>query len=68
MERRWITSRECAEYLSLSVKTVYAQAARGEIPSSKVGGSIRIDRKRLDEQLEAQDRSLDDLVEKVGLR
>lgn len=67
MQRRWITPLECAGYLSLSVKTIYAQAAVGIIPSAKIGGSIRIDKMRLDAQLEAQERSIDDLAEKVGL-
>jgi len=54
MQKRWITPREAAEYLSLNPKTIYAQAAAGIIPSAKIGGSIRIDKKKLDEQLENQ--------------
>ena len=67
MERRWLTPAETAEYLSLHVKTIYAQAARGEIPASKIGGSIRIDKKRLDEQLEAREVNFDELIDKVGI-
>jgi len=54
MQKRWITPLECSSYLSLHIKTVYAKIARGEIPAAHVGGSIRIDRKKLDEQLENQ--------------
>jgi len=57
MQKRWITPLECSSYLSLHIKTVYAKIARGEILAARVGGSrgsIRIDRKKLDEQLEKQ--------------
>jgi len=37
MQKRWLTVADVAEYLSLNVKTVYAQAAKGEIPSAKIG-------------------------------
>jgi len=62
MQKRWITPRECAEYLSLNVKTIYAQAATGIIPSAKIGGSVRIDKKKLDEQLENQILDLESIV------
>jgi len=54
MQKRWLTVADAAKYLSLNVKTIYAQATKGEIPSAKIGGSIRIDKKKLDEQLENQ--------------
>jgi len=54
MQKRWITPLECSSYLSLHIKTVYAKIAKGEIPAACIGGSIRIDRKKLDEQLENQ--------------
>ncbi|NQT80263.1 MAG: helix-turn-helix domain-containing protein [Candidatus Aminicenantes bacterium] len=57
IEKRWITPRECAAYLSIHVKTVYAQVAKREIPSSKIGGSVRIDRKKLDEIMEGRGQS-----------
>lgn len=57
MLRRWITPKSCADYLSIHLKTVYAQIARGEIPAAKVGGSIRIDKKRLDELMEASEKA-----------
>lgn len=54
MIKRFLKPEEAGEYLSISPKTIYALAARGEIPAVKVGGSIRIDRKKLDENLDAQ--------------
>jgi len=55
MQKRWITVLECSSYLSLHIKTIYAKIARGEIPAAHGGGStgsIRIDKNKLDEQLE----------------
>ena len=65
MQKRWITVLECSSYLSLHIKTIYAKIAKGEIPAAHVGGSngsIRIDRKKLDEQL---DNEILDLENKV---
>lgn len=52
MERRWISVREASEYLSLHEITVRRLLDRGQIPGTKLGGSIRIDKRRLDGQLE----------------
>ena len=54
MQKRWITPIECSSYLSLHIKTIYTKIAKGEIPAARVGGSIRIDKKKLDEKLEKQ--------------
>jgi len=54
MQKRWITPLECSSYLSLHIQTIYTKIAKGEIPAARIGGSIRIDRKKLDEQLENQ--------------
>ena len=54
MQKSWITVLECSTYLSLHTKTIYAKIAKGEIPATRIGGSIRIDKKKLDEQLENQ--------------
>ena len=50
--RRWISVREASQYLSIHEITCRRLIDRGEIPACKVGGSIRIDKKRLDEKLE----------------
>jgi len=55
MERRWISVRECAEYLGLHLKSIYNLIYQGYIPATKIGGSIRIDRKKLDQLLESQE-------------
>lgn len=54
MQKRWITPLECSSYLSLHIKTIYTKITKGEIPAAHVGGSIRIDKKKLNEQLEKQ--------------
>jgi excisionase family DNA binding protein len=42
-------------YLGLkNVGTVYCMFYRGEVPGARIGRTIRIDRKRLDAQLEGQ--------------
>ena len=67
MERRWISPKECASYLSIHLKTVYVQIARGEIPATKIGGSVRVDKKKLDERLEKREINLDEKLEGWGL-
>lgn len=58
MQRRWISVRECSSYLGLHLKTIYALISKGAIPAARIGsqkrGSIRVDRRKLDEQLENQ--------------
>ena len=55
MERRWISVREASEYLSIHFKSCYRLIDRGKIPAVRIGGSVRVDFKRLVEILEAQD-------------
>jgi excisionase family DNA binding protein len=52
--RRWITVREAAEYLKISVKGTYDMAAAGKLPPARVGRLVRIDGKALEEELERQ--------------
>jgi len=54
IERRFITIAEAAFYLSISVKTCYKMASRGDLPSVKIGRLRRIDLKVLSEKLEKQ--------------
>lgn len=68
MERRWITPKECAEYLSIHVKTVYTKISIGTIPAGKLDGLIRVDKRKLDEILETQERLVDDQIERLGLK
>lgn len=52
MERRWISVRIASEYLGIHEITCRRLIDRGEIRATKIGGSIRVDKKRLDEKLE----------------
>jgi excisionase family DNA binding protein len=52
--RRWVSIREAADFLSVHVQTAYSLFYRGELPGARVGRNVRIDLKRLTEQLEAQ--------------
>jgi excisionase family DNA binding protein len=54
--RRWISCREAGLYLGLSAKHVNDLCLRGVIPSVKVGGSRRIDLKKLEAGLEGQEK------------
>ncbi len=52
--RRWITIREAAEYLGLSIKGAYDMASAGKLPAARVGRLVRIDVKALEAELERQ--------------
>ena len=52
MEKRWISVREASRYLSLHETTVRRLIDRGMIPASRVGRNVRIDMRKLNEQLE----------------
>ena len=49
-----MTLKEAANYLRLSCSTLYKLARRGKVPSSKVGGTRRFNRKTLDDWLMSQ--------------
>jgi excisionase family DNA binding protein len=51
--RRWITPKECQEYLALkNLGTVYQWYYAGKLPGTRIGRTIRLDLKKLEEQLE----------------
>jgi excisionase family DNA binding protein len=50
--KRLLTVVEAAEYLGLSVDTVYRMARLRELPSVKVGRALRFDVKALDRYIE----------------
>lgn len=56
MERRWLSVNECADYLGLHRKTVYELIYSHSLPAGKIPGSRswRIDKLKIDSQLEAQ--------------
>jgi len=54
VERRWISVSACSTYLNLHKKSIYRLIYRGQIPAAKIGRSVRIDLKKLNETLESQ--------------
>ena len=52
--RRWLTVKQAAEYLGLSVKGTYDMAAAGKLPVARIGRVVRIDLRALETSLEAQ--------------
>jgi excisionase family DNA binding protein len=52
--RRWISPREAAEILGIHKMTAYTWIASGRLPSARIGRKVFIDRRRLEEGLEAQ--------------
>jgi excisionase family DNA binding protein len=47
-EKRWLNAQEVADHLGFKLQTVYRQIARGIIPASKIGRSVRIDSNELE--------------------
>jgi len=54
MEKLTFTIRETADVLGISVKSAYDAAARGELPSCRIGRRIVVSRTALDEWLAGQ--------------
>lgn len=52
MDKRFYSCREIAGYLGLSEKSIRRLIDRGELPSVRIGRSVRVDMKKLDEILE----------------
>lgn len=48
MPDRWMTTREAADYLRLTVDRVHRLTSNGDIPHSRIGRSLRFDRLDLD--------------------
>ena len=54
-EKRWMTVKEAARYLSLHPRTIYNLCARGSIPHVRVKGiGLRVDQRKLDKFLEEE--------------
>lgn len=60
IERVLLTRREVARMLALSERTVSALTATGELPSLKIGASVRYRRADIDEYLDRKVRRRDD--------
>jgi len=52
--RRWCTVRQISVITGLHVQTCYKLFYSGKLPGARVGRSVRIDLKRLTEQMERQ--------------
>jgi len=52
MEKRWISVREASRYLSLHEITVRRLIDHGVIPASRIGRNVRVDMRKLNDQLE----------------
>jgi len=52
--RRWLSPREASKYLGCHLMTIYSWLDAGVISGARLGRKVLIDRRRLDEQLEAQ--------------
>lgn len=60
VEDRLLTVADVAEYLGLSVGTVYNKVSRGEIPHVKLGRAVRFRRSEIDRWIDAQSRVAED--------
>jgi len=54
IEKRWLTVSQAAEILQIHRKTAYSWAARGILPMVRISGVLRVDRTRLEADLERQ--------------
>ena len=52
--RRWLSIKEASFRLGIHEITLYRLAAKGQVPSAKLGGRIFIDWYKLEEALEIQ--------------
>lgn len=56
-EKEYMKVREVAEFLQIGRSRAYELVADGEIPSVKIGRSVRVSRRELERWLEEQRRS-----------
>lgn len=54
MEKEYLKVREVAEFLQIGRTQAYELVGSGEIPSVRIGGSVRVSRKELDRWLEGR--------------
>ncbi len=52
--KRWLSVKETGALLGLSAKTIYLLCLKDELPHVRVGGSVRIDKTKLEADLERQ--------------
>lgn len=54
MQDKWMTVKDVAEYLQLSMDMVYKMAQQGKIPASKIGSQWRFKREEIDKWVMSQ--------------
>jgi excisionase family DNA binding protein len=58
--RRWVSVKIAADLvLGVHVQTAYRLFYQGKLPGARIGRSVRIDLKKLTEQMEAQEQTAD---------
>ena len=55
VEREWISYRECTELTGLSRGTIWKLIGAGRVRAAKVGKSVLINRRSLEQYLQEQD-------------
>lgn len=68
MEKRFLTVKECAEYLNISVHYLYRKVELKQIPHVRLGRAIRFDVKKLEKLIEENSiESIDSWRDKLNL-
>jgi excisionase family DNA binding protein len=55
VQREWVSVREAMEITGLSRTTLWSIYSAGEVRTAKIGKTVRINRRSLDEYLSKQD-------------
>jgi len=53
---RYLTPDECCEILKISKRSFYKRIWKGDIPTTRLGGSIRVDKRKLEKLFEENTR------------
>jgi excisionase family DNA binding protein len=54
---RYLTPRQASELLQISLSSFYKSSWKGDIPTTKCGGRLRVDKYRLEKYLDSRTRS-----------
>jgi len=53
---RYLTPRQASELLQISLSSFYKSSWKGDIPTTRCGGRLRVDKMKLEKFLESQTR------------
>ena len=53
---RYLTPRQTSELLQISLASFYKSSWLGQIPTTKIGGRLRVDKEKLEQFLESRTR------------